>query len=306
MTHRAPDLSVELVARLIASQFPRWAGLPVSEVVPGGNDNRTFRLGEELLVRLPSAAGYASQVMKEHRWLPVLAAELPLPIPEPVAQGVPDDDYPWPWSVYRWIDGTAANDTGPADLVDCAASLGDFLRALHLIETDGAPPPGEHNFHRGGPLATYDAETRAAIAELGQVLPAETAALVWEAALGAPWTGHPVWVHGDVAAGNLLLDGDGRLAAVIDFGCCAVGDPACDLTVAWTLLDQSGRRVFRDRVRLDDGTWARARGWALWKALITLVECIGNGSDEESATHRVITEVLTDHQQAAQAAVESS
>ncbi|NOJ59088.1 aminoglycoside phosphotransferase family protein [Arthrobacter sp. 260] len=306
MTHHAPELSVELVTRLIASQFPRWAGLTVTEVLPGGNDNRTFRLGEEFLVRLPSAASYAPQVMKEHRWLPVLAAELPLPIPQPVAQGAADDHYPWPWSVYRWLDGTAASDTGKVDLADCAASLGDFLRALHRIETGGAPPPGEHNFHRGGPLATYDAETRAAIAELGQVLPGDAAVGVWEAALGAPWTGHPVWVHGDVAAGNLLVDGDGRLAAVIDFGCCAVGDPACDLTVAWTLLDQSGRGMFRDRVGLDDGTWTRARGWALWKALITLVECIGTGSDEESATHRVISEVLKDHQEAAQAAVESS
>ena len=282
------------MARLVAEQFPEWAHLPVAEVVPGGNDNRTFRLGADLSVRLPSAAGYVPQVAKEHRWLPILAETLPLAVPVPVAQGKPGSDYPWPWSVYRWIDGSTVDAGGPVDPIDCASSLGDFLAALHRVDPTDGPPPGEHNFHRGGPLATYDAETRESITGLGPAIPGDAAVAVWDAALAATWTAPPVWVHGDIAAGNLVLR-DGYLAAVIDFGCCGVGDPACDLTIAWTLLEGPSREVFRDRVLMDESTWARARGWALWKALITLVHHIGTGAEEEAAAHRVISEVLADH-----------
>ncbi len=259
------DIDVPLVRKLIAAQFPQWAGLPVRPVDLSGWDNRTFRLGDELSVRLPSAAGYVPAVRKEQRWLPYLAPRLPLPIPVPVGHGRPDAGYPFPWSVYRWIDGTPVSTGRITDLVEFATDLAGFLVALSGVDPAGGPVAGPHSFWRGGPLQVYDAETRQAIATLG-VGPDATA--IWEDALAATWTGRPVWFHGDVAEGNLLLR-DGRLAAVIDFGTCGVGDPASDLRIAWTLFSGPSRDAFRAAVDQDDAAWTRARGWTLWKALIT-------------------------------------
>jgi aminoglycoside phosphotransferase (APT) family kinase protein len=259
--------SAELVARLIARQFPQWSERRIAPVSPGGWDHRTFRLGDDLLVRLPSEARYVPQVEKEHRWLPVLAPRLPLPIPRPVARGEPSDGYPWPWSVYRWIEGEPATHASIADADLFAQDLAEFLRALQRIDPTSGPEPGEHNFFRGGPVATYDQEVRDAIGGLAQRVDAPRATAVWEAALESKWEGPNVWVHGDVAASN-LLSSNGRLAAVIDFGSCGVGDPACDLTIAWTFFSGPRRDTFRTAMSLDSGTWTRARGWALWKALI--------------------------------------
>lgn len=259
-----PD--AETVRALVAAQFPPWAHLPVTPVLPGGWDNRTFRLGEAFAVRLPAAARYTDQVAKEHRWLPVLAPRLPLPVPRPLAMGAPGPGFPFPWSVRPWLDGLPA---GPGRVTDWSAfarDLAGFLRALHAVPVEGAPVPGLHNFHRGGSLAVYDAETRAALAGRPD---ADACLAVWDAALAARADGPPVWVHGDIAPGNLLVR-DGRLGAVIDFGCCAAGDPACDLVIAWTRLDTPARAVFRAALGLDAGSWARARGWALWKAALIL------------------------------------
>ena len=209
--------------------------------------------------------------------MPVLAPLLPLPIPVPLAQGRPGEGYPWSWSVCRWLEGDTATAGRIADLPEFAARLARFLAALQRLDTAGGPPPGPHNFFRGGPLTVYDAETRQTIAALGGEVDAAAATSVWEAALGASWHGSPVWLHGDVAAGNLLVD-NGRLSAVIDFGCAGVGDPACDLVVAWTLLTGESREAFRATLALDDDSWARGRGWALWKALITLAEHLDNRS----------------------------
>jgi aminoglycoside phosphotransferase (APT) family kinase protein len=286
-----------LVSRLVAAQFPRWADLPIEPVQFDGWDNRTFHLGEEMSVRLPSAQGYAAQVKKEHRWLPRLAALLPLPIPVPLAMGVPGEGYPWHWSVYRWLDGETATMERIADPRQFAAALAEFLTALQSIDPTGGPPPGPHCFYRGGPLSVYDAETRQALATLGGRIDTDAASDVWEAALNATWHSPPVWVHGDVAAGNLLVKG-GRLNAVIDFGCSAVGDPACDLTIAWTLLSGESREAFRAGVTADGAAWARGRGWALWKGLITLAEYMNTDPLKASEPRRVIGEVLADHKQA--------
>ncbi|MFC8617907.1 aminoglycoside phosphotransferase family protein [Micromonospora purpureochromogenes] len=264
-----PRIDVALVRRLVAGQFPHWADLPVRPVAAGGWDNRTFHLGDEMTVRLPSAPGYAAQVAKEQRWLPVLAPQLPLPVPIPLAQGEPAEGYPFAWSVYRWIEGRQARVGRIADLTAFATGLAGFLAALHRIDATSGPAAGEHSAWRGGPLGTYDAETRAAIAALGDRVPGELVTGIWELALRSTWSGPPVWFHGDVAFGNLLVR-DRRLAAVIDFGCCGVGDPACDLTVAWTLLTAGSRAAFRAALAVDEATWNRGRGWALWKALITL------------------------------------
>jgi aminoglycoside phosphotransferase (APT) family kinase protein len=293
-----------LVSRLVAAQFPQWAHLPVTSAELDGLDNTTFRLGEELSVRLPSADRYVLQVDKEHRWLPILAPQLPLPVPAPLAKGAPGCGFPRPWSVYRWLSGEHATVERVAGLNRFATDLADFLAALYGIDPTGGPAAGKHSFFRGGPLAVYDSEAREAISALKGEIDSDAATEVWEAALAATWRGTCVWVHGDVTGSNLLVV-DGRLSAVIDFGCSAVGDPACDLTIAWTFFFGDSREAFRDRLRLDDGTWARGRGWALWKAMNTLVKALRtNGAQTDldsprfgwrlSARH-VIEEVLEDH-----------
>jgi aminoglycoside phosphotransferase (APT) family kinase protein len=262
-----------------------------------GWDNATFRLGDDMSVRLPSGPQYALQVDKEHRWLPVLAGRLPLPVPEPLAKGAPAFGYPWPWSVYRWLGGHPVAAGRLTSLSQFAGDLAGFLAALYRIDPAGGPEPGTHNFFRGGPLATYDAETRAAIAVLRGDIDVRAAAEVWEAARAATWSGAPVWVHGDVSVGNLLAD-RGRLSAVIDFGSSAVGDPACDVTIAWTFLSGPSREVFRAALPADAATWARGRGWALWKALIMLAAG-QRGHPEEAGTRRIIGELIAEHQKAA-------
>ena len=277
-----------LVRRLLAAQFPAWGDLPVTKLA-AGHDNRSFRLGETMLVRLPSAGHYAPQAQKEQRWLPYLAAQLPLPIPAPLAIGAPGEGYPWSWQVLRWIEGDTAAAAPVADLTQFALDLADFLAALQRIDATGGPVAGPHSFWRGGPLTTYDGETRSAIAALGERIDAGTATVMWEAALAARWNGPPVWFHGDVGPGNLLVRG-GRLAAVIDFGCCGVGDGACDLVIAWTFLDAPARAALRATLPLDDACWTRARGWALWKALIVLAGRAGTHENEMQA--RALVELM--------------
>jgi aminoglycoside phosphotransferase (APT) family kinase protein len=293
----ASDVVIDaaLVRRLVADQFPQWGRLPVRPVDVDGWDNCTFKLGDDLSVRLPSSASYVEQVGKEQRWLPLLAAHLPLPIPSPVAMGAPADDYPFPWSVYRWLAGETADAGRIEDPVEFAATLAGFLNALYRVDPSGGPEPGPHNFFRGGPLATYDEDTRHAIDRLGDQIPTDHVTEVWEAALAAHWDAAPVWFHGDVAAGNLLVSG-GRLTAVIDFGSSGVGDPACDTSVAWTLLSGPSRQAFAADLAVDAGAWARGRGWTLWKALITMAGHLDGAADgvEPARSRRVVDEVLAD------------
>lgn len=287
------DIDVNLARRLIAAQFPQWAELPIVLVEPNGWDNRTFRLGQEMSLRLPSAEGYAPQVEKEHYWLPRLAPFVSVPIPMPVALGAPASGYPWHWSVYRWLEGERATIDRIADLGQFAAQLAEFLLELQRADVTDGPEPGPHNFFRGGSLAIYDGETRSAIAELHVHIDTDSAIMAWEEALEAAWVGAPVWVHGDICADNLLVR-DGRLSAVIDFGCSGVGDPACDLTIAWTLFSGESRAAFREALSTDEATWARARGWALWKALIILAREKDTNRPEAAEARRVIEEILSE------------
>jgi aminoglycoside phosphotransferase (APT) family kinase protein len=296
-------ITQSLVSRLIADQFPHWAHLPVCPVEFDGWDNRTFRLGDEMSVRLPVADEYIPQIDKEHRWLPLLAVHLPVAIPVPLAKGAPACGFPRPWSVCRWLTGMPAHVADIDRLDRFAVDLAEFLWALQRIDPDRGPSPGEHNFFRGAPLAVYDGETTTAIQALGGQVDVRTARDVWDAALASRWQSDPVWIHGDVTASNLLVVA-GRLGGVIDFGCCAVGDPACDLTIAWTFLCGKSRAAFRDAIAVDDGTWARSRGWALWKGLITLTrrqrEPDQSGSPEtrlgwRRTARQVIDDVLEEH-----------
>lgn len=289
------DITPELVSRLIATQFPQWAELPVRPVDADGWDNATFRLGERMSVRLPSSPAYAEQAGKEHRWLPVLAPQLPLPIPEPLALGEPGCGFPRPWSVNRWIDGQTAEAGTVASLPEFAADLAGFLAALYQVDPSGGPGPGQHNFFRGGPPAYYDAETREALAALDGHIDTVLAAEVWAAALASRWDGPPVWFHGDAQPGNLLLDPAGRLSAVIDFGTSGIGDPACDTTIAWTFFSGESRRVFKERLPVDEATWTRGRGWAIWKAMIVLVPALDTDPADAEFTKGVVASILADH-----------
>jgi aminoglycoside phosphotransferase (APT) family kinase protein len=261
------SITVDLVSCLISEQFPQWAELDIRPVALDGWDNTTFRLGDDMSVRIPSHERYVPQIDKEHRWLPVLGAQLPVPIPRPIARGRPGCGLPAPWSIYGWVEGEPAAIAGVTDHDRLADDLARFLLALHQIATEAGPPAGAHSFNRGGNLAVWDEQTRAAIEQMADEI--DGAVGVWEAALAARWAGPDVWVHGDLTGSNLLLRDD-RLFGVIDFGCAAVGDPACDLTAAWTMFTGTSRARFVDALPFDAGTWARARGWALWKALISI------------------------------------
>ena len=282
-----------LVRRLIGVQFPQWRDLPIEPVEVDGWDNRTYRLGRTMSVRLPTAEGYVPAVEKERRWLPVLARFLPLSIPVEVGAGQPDQGYPHPWSVRAWLEGEAASRAKLDDPTACAVTLAEFLLALQRIDPAGGPAAGAHSFFRGASPSHYDDETRRALHALSGRVDVDDAAAVWRDALEASWGGPPVWFHGDVASGNLLVR-EGRLAAVIDFGTSGVGDPACDLVIAWTFLAEPARSAFRRTMNQDTATWARARGWALWKALITLANPACPQGDAAEAG-RVIARVLADH-----------
>jgi len=297
------DITPELVSRLVASQFPQWADLPVSRVELDGWDNTTLRLGTTMSVRLPSADIYVAQIEKEHRWLPILRTQLRFPIPEPLVQGVPALGFPRPWSIYRWIDGETASSATVGDLTQFAGDLAAFLGALYHCDATDGPAAGAHSHARGGPVVVWDGFTRDALERLGSQIDVIGAAEVWEAAVDSRWEQPPVWVHGDVTGTNLLVQG-GRLCAVIDFGCSAVGDPACDTTIAWTLFTDESRAAFMSQLPLDAATWARGRGWALWKALLEMMADLSSpGHAEQSAIRfgwrhsprQVVTEVIADH-----------
>ena len=261
------DTSVALVRRLLAEQFPQWSDLPITPVASAGTDNALYRLGDELAVRLPRIHWAVGQADKEDTWLPRLAPALPLAVPAVVAHGAPGAGYPYPWAVYCWLGGANAAESPPADMVEAARDLAHFLLALQQIDTTGGPAALDHGL-RGAPLAGRDAATRQAIAALGEAIDAAAATAVWEDALRAgEWPRPPVWFHGDLLPGNLLIAG-GRLSAVIDWNGLGVGDPACDLASAWALFAGESRAAFRATLGVDDATWARGRGHALSQALI--------------------------------------
>jgi len=258
------------VRRLLDAQFPHWAGLPIAPVRSNGTDNAIYRLGADMAVRMPRRPGAISQVDREARWLPFLAPHLPLAIPVPLATGMPGEDYPWRWAVCPWVEG---ENPDPERLVDphaFASDLARFILALRAIDARGAPRPGAENFGRGGPLALRDEAVRHALAKVGDMLDAGAAASLWDADKhAAPWDGPPLWIHGDLNVGNLLVV-NGRLSGVIDFGCLAAGDPACELLAAWFLFDADARATFRRVLDPDDDSWARGSGWALSMTLIGL------------------------------------
>lgn len=281
------EIGPQLVRALLAEQCPRWADLPVRPVPSAGTDHALYRLGDALAVRLPRIHWAVGQVEKEMHWLPRLAPRLPLAISEPIAVGEPGHGYPWRWGVYRWLEGENAT-AGIADSRQAAVDLSHFVQAIQAIDPRGAPAG------RGVPLAERDEAVRAAIAALGNDYDPDTITAAWENALHTPpWSGPPVWHHGDLQGGNLLVR-DGRLAAVIDFGCMGVGDPACDVMAAWLFLSGENRAIFREALTTDADIWARGKGWALSMGLIALPYYRTTNPTLAAIARRAIEEVLAD------------
>jgi len=282
-------IDVSLVCRLLGSQFPQWSGLAIRPVESAGWDNAIYRLGDDLAVRLPRRRIGADQTEKEHEWLPVLGPRLPVAVPVPVGKGVPGEGYPWHWTVLPWLQGEVAALAPVADMSQTAKTLAGFVSALRAIDPAGGPVS---NF-RGGALADRDPVSQESVEALRDSLDVRPVMKVWEAAVAEPaWTGPPVWMHGDLHPANLLVS-SGALAGVVDFGLLGVGDPACDLMVAWTFLPADARQVFRDELAVDDPTWARGRGWALHLGLMAAAFSADNPVLEDIG-RRAIAEVMSD------------
>jgi aminoglycoside phosphotransferase (APT) family kinase protein len=277
-----------LVRRLVDGQFPRLAGLPVSPVQSTGTVNAIYRLGDHLCARLPRMQEYAGDLVGELRWLPWLAPRLSLRVPEPVAMGHPADGYPFPWAIYRWIDGQPYADELAGDERQAAIDLAQFVAELRAIEPAGAPRAGRM------PLRELDHATRAAIDSSRGVIDGDAAAAAWERSLEAPaWEGTPVWIHTDLLRPNLLVGG-GQLSAVIDFGGAGIGDPAADVIAAWSVFGPAGRKAFRGALDVDDGTWSRARGLALHQAAMIIPYYPETNPGFVALAKRTIDEVLAD------------
>jgi aminoglycoside phosphotransferase (APT) family kinase protein len=287
------DVGLPLVRRLIGTQFPRWAGLPVTGVRSAGTDNAIYRLGNSMAVRLPRRPAAAADVARQQRWLPQLAPLLPLAVPAPLARGAPGEGYPFPWLVYRWLDGQNVVDEPEIDMPDAARQLGRFVAALQRIDATAGPPST-----RGGPVSMLDDRVRREIRDLaadGTVDPG-LAAAAWQTALAAPaWNHAPVWVHADLYPVNLLAR-HGRLTAIIDFGGLGTGDPAIDMLPAWAWLTRQTRDLFRAEIKADDATWARGRGWALGLGLGAVHVYRATNPVLAAIGQHAIGEVLADHQ----------
>jgi aminoglycoside phosphotransferase (APT) family kinase protein len=270
-------VDLALVRALVQDQLPAYASLPLTPLAASGSDNALFRLGDELLVRVPRQPGGSRTITREAHWLPVVAPLLPVAVPEVVAVGDPALGYPEHWSVVRWLDGsTPSGPAGGAAGATLAADLAAVVTALHEAPVPAAAlADPELRLYRGLPLVSRDEGTRESIEQCrgisGLHLDLDAVLSVWEAAVrlpGSSQAAEPRWHHADLVAENLLLR-DGRLAAVLDFGALSVGDPTVDLIVAWDVLDAASREVFRGAVGVDDETWLRGRAWALCLALMT-------------------------------------
>lgn len=258
------EVTEATVRALLERQHPSYAALPLAPVAEHGTDHALFRLGDDLVVRMPVYGGSAGQAASDARWLPVLAPHLPVSVPAPVALGEPDDSFPFAWSIARWLPGSPPTEA-TIDPRQLARDLGDFVRALHAIDPEGGPL--KTGTSRGAPIRHWDPHVREAVDVAGDRLDRDRVLAAWEDCITASdWEGDPVWIHGDLLAGNLLVD-DGRLTAVIDWGALGTGDPAPDLAAAWSTLAPPARAQFRDAVGYDADTWRRARGWAMGPAI---------------------------------------
>lgn len=283
------EIDAPLVQRLIARQFPEWAELPVERLESAGTENAMFRLGGELVVRMPRHPRAVGAIEHEQRWLSLLGPRLPVAVPEPLGRGRAGEEFPWCWSVYGWLDGRNPDVDALDSPETLARELADFIRALRRVDAGNGPA-----HYRAVPLSARDTATRAALAQLTSEVDTEAVTGLWEQAMRAPeHMGPALWAHGDLSPGNVLVT-EGRLSAVIDFGCTGVGDPAVDLIVAWNLLPARVRDIFRAAVGADDAEWARGRGWALSISLIQLPYYRETNPVLAANSRHVIREILAE------------
>lgn len=294
------DVSPALVRRLLAAQHPQWADLPLTVAGEWGTDHAMYRLGDALVVRLPRIGWAVKAVAAEQRWLPFLGPQLPVEIPDVVATGEPGEGYPWPWTVLTWIEGAHPPTVDWWGAEQLAVDLARFNRALGAIDPADGPVAGSPGGpQRGIPIRLRDEQVRACIARVADEFDADALLAAWEAdAFVADHDGAPVWVHGDLTPGNLLLR-DGRLAGVLDFGGIAVGDPSVGLLPAWNLFAGQARQTFRDFSNADDATWRRGRAWALSIAAVALPYYRDTFPAICELSRRVVAEVLADHEREA-------
>ncbi len=258
------EIDIALVRQLLTEQFPHLVEKTITLVQSTGTVNAIYRLGDDLYVRLPRLAKWADSVNREWQWLPRIAPHVSLTIPQPVARGKPTIFYPYPWAIYRWIEGASYQDDLISNERQAAHDLANFILELRRVNMQGAPHGGR------APLPELDTVTRSAIKASHEVIDTVAALEVWTRALQVPaWNGKPVWIHGDLLKSNLLVHA-GQLCAVIDFGGVGIGDPAADIVAAWAVFNQEGRDVFRQALGVDDDTWYRARGYALHQSVLII------------------------------------
>ncbi len=288
-------ISEELVKQLISTQFPEYSNLEIVAVDIQGHDNRTFRLGNKMLVRLPSAKDYALKVPIEQHYLPKLKPHLSLKIPIPLNIGNPSSIFPYHFSIYEWLEGISANQTqlNSNELNNIALQLAIFLQELQNITDIKGPIPGQHNWWRGDHISVYDKNAKQQINTLKKYIDSDKALSLWDSAYHTRWQLQPIWIHGDVAIGNLILLNK-KLHGVIDFGGMAMGDPACDLTIAFTWFEDEARDIFIEKMAMNNETWLRAKAWTLWKASYELCQCENINSTYAKKQINIINTVIND------------
>ncbi|MCV0428035.1 MAG: aminoglycoside phosphotransferase family protein [Roseibium sp.] len=257
-----------LVRRLLKLHAPDWAELQISRLQSSGTDNALYRLGETLLMRLPRRLSAISLLEKETVWLPQLTG-LPLEVPKVRLAVCPSFEFEFGFTVFDWLDGDIAECQSLEDTEQAAQDMAQFLKALQVKSTVGAPVAGDCNHHRGVALSLLSTNTLEAIEGLADEIDVKAAKNIWHEACALPFQGKPAWLHGDLKSDNLIAR-EGRLSAVIDWGLCAVGDPAADNSVAWSWVEPEARDVFQSEMDLDESEWLRAKGWALYGAAIAL------------------------------------
>lgn len=275
-----------LVRNLLKAQFKSWADLPIQPIKSNGTDNVIYRLGSDKYIRLPRIPDI-SPCHENEQWLAHLASHLPLPIPQLLERGEPDESYPGNWAIYRWLEGDDMASSPIKNMHQAAIDLAQFINALRRIDPTGGP-----SSRRGCPLLMKDAETRTAIQSLSGIIDTQIATAAWEKFLHVPrWDKAPVWVHGDLLPANILAH-RGKVSAVIDFDMLGVGDPACDLLPAWSLFSAESRNTFRQNLEIDEATWLRGRGWALSIGLIILPYYMNTNPGLVAVGKRLVREAL--------------